>query len=888
MKKLFLFLLLTLTSSAFGQAFFARWSEMNVGVPFWIAFTDNLDSGSWNSSTTLTPSGGCSPSIVSSYFKGANPPFNHQEIMALVNPGTCTGSFTLTDSVYSLSFTMTVRNPVTWYVRPDGDTRYTASFSTGGHCSGLGDQSYAAAGGSGVNQNCAMGDLRYLWVNAFTYDSTAESMFNFIQIAGGDTVIVRGAHTDGTSWRIGQNGPNSGDYFFLAGDNREAWMPTPPNGTAAFPTKILGENYASCSNISTTAGVTTHVNGGYGLVAAMNFAQQSVDHLIVNCFDVDDHESCGVSTNVDGCSSSFPVSDYIVNGILVSNLMTNTTIENFSEHGAAADAMNGPTGDGTLFLNTRWFGNAGDGWNEDNGTTDQRNVFLGTTIMRNYVFGWNGCAEQWPIVSSEIYGDCTDQDSGGAGDAFGTATLANLTAGHVWFDQGTIFNSTQDGWDALHLHGAGSTMTITRGLGYTNMGDQVKIGGTGGLVANTISVGNCTGMAYWQPGMVAPEATITSWTTNGTTAFFTTAPGNTIIAGRSYALSGFTTGTFFNGNTRLVASGTGLSSTTFQVPFSSSVASGSESTAVASGANGRLSNFCRGVYANVYETDSNTTSGWYFNTAYSSANVTVAAIGNTTPGDTTQVFQFQNNIANNFISQAGSGTYSNPIEADFGTNPFTNPGGAMAYNLTHNWPGSWTCPNTGLGEVHALCVDPQLTDGTLPLYGLPPSGVSSFIPLTGSPVLGAGAALSALTDCLAPDGTNVCMVDYFGNARSSTNPSMGAVESNGTPTVATPMASPVAGTYSGAQSVTLSDATGGATICATTDGSTPTVVSNACSGGTTFTYTVPISVTTTKTIKAIATLATFTDSNIFSGLYTITTPSPSSFLQGVKLTGVKH
>ena len=546
--------------------------------------------------------------------------------------------------------------------------------------------------------------------------------------------------------------------FFLAGDNREAWMPTPPNGTASFPTQFLGENYASCSDIDPTHGVTTHLNGGYGLVAGINLAVQSMDHVVINCFDLDDHESCGVASNVDGCSTSFPVSDYMINGVLFSNLMTNSTIQNFSEHGAGADAMNGPTGDGTILLNTRWFGNAGDGWNEDNGTSDQRNVFLGTTIMRNYVFGWNGCAEQWPIVgSTALYGDCTDQDSGGAGDAFGTATIANLTPGHVWFDQGTIFNSTQDGWDALHLHGAGSTMTITRGLGYTNMGDQVKIGGTGGLVVNVISEGNCYGMAYWQAGMVPPEATITSWSTNGTTAFFTTAPGNTIIAGRQYALSGFLSGSFFNAQTRLVASATGLSSTTFQVPFTSAVASGTESGALASSANGRLSNFCRGTYANVYETDSNSTSGWYFNTAYSSAGVNVAAQGNSTPGDTTQVFQFQNNISLNFITVTGTGDYSNPIEADFVTNPFTNPGGAMAYNITHPYPGAWTCPNTSLGEVHALCVDQQLTDETDVLYGLPPSGVNSFIPQSGSPVLGAGAALSALTVCTDPLGGNPCL-----------------------------------------------------------------------------------------------------------------------------------
>ena len=48
----------------------------------------------------------------------------------------------------------------------------------------------------------------------------------------------------------------------------------------------------------------------------------------------------------------------------------------------------------------------------------------------------------------------------------------------------------------------------------------------------------------------------------------------------------------------------------------------------------------------------------------------------------------------------------------------------------------------------------------------------------------------------------------------------------GSPTAATPTFSPVAGTYSSTQSVTISTATGGAVLCYTVDGSTPTEVAN--------------------------------------------------------------
>jgi hypothetical protein len=88
-------------------------------------------------------------------------------------------------------------------------------------------------------------------------------------------------------------------------------------------------------------------------------------------------------------------------------------------------------------------------------------------------------------------------------------------------------------------------------------------------------------------------------------------------------------------------------------------------------------------------------------------------------------------------------------------------------------------------------------------------------------------------------------------------------------TVATPTFSPAGGTYSITQTVTISTTTPLAVLCYTTDGSTPTEVSNLCSGGTTSTYSTPISVATTQTVKAIGTLATYTDSAVGSAAYTI-------------------
>ena len=83
------------------------------------------------------------------------------------------------------------------------------------------------------------------------------------------------------------------------------------------------------------------------------------------------------------------------------------------------------------------------------------------------------------------------------------------------------------------------------------------------------------------------------------------------------------------------------------------------------------------------------------------------------------------------------------------------------------------------------------------------------------------------------------------------------------PTLAnTPVASPAAGTYGSAQTVTLSDSTTGSTIYYTLDGSTPTTSSSV--------YSTPLLISSTKTINYIATAPGYSTSTVGSSLYSIT------------------
>jgi len=79
------------------------------------------------------------------------------------------------------------------------------------------------------------------------------------------------------------------------------------------------------------------------------------------------------------------------------------------------------------------------------------------------------------------------------------------------------------------------------------------------------------------------------------------------------------------------------------------------------------------------------------------------------------------------------------------------------------------------------------------------------------------------------------------------------------PATATPTFSPAAGSFTTAQTVSISDATANATIYYTTDGSTPTTSSSV--------YSTPIAISTTTTLNAIAAASGYASSTMATGSY---------------------
>lgn len=131
-------------------------------------------------------------------------------------------------------------------------------------------------------------------------------------------------------------------------------------------------------------------------------------------------------------------------------------------------------------------------------------------------------------------------------------------------------------------------------------------------------------------------------------------------------------------------------------------------------------------------------------------------------------------------------------------------------------------------------------------------------------------ALNALPSTSSPSCTSPCTVPIsttttlramaIGNGLSQSNTAVGVY----TIAAYTPTFSPGSGTYSSAQSVTISDASAGVTIYYTTNGAIPSTSSTPCPNPCT------VSITTTTTLRAIAAGNGISQSNVALASYTIT------------------
>jgi hypothetical protein len=194
-----------------------------------------------------------------------------------------------------------------------------------------------------------------------------------------------------------------------------------------------------------------------------------------------------------------------------------------------------------------------------------------------------------------------------------------------------------------------------------------------------------------------------------------------------------------------------------------------------------------------------------------------------------------------------------PTSVPFGNQPVNTTSGAQTVTLTN--------PGTAV-----------LTITSITLTG---TNAASFSTLNST----CGSSLGVNSSCtiqvtFSPTVAQAYSASLTYTTNASSSPDNVPITGTGTPPVATPTFNPSAGTYSSAQSVVISTVTGGATICYTTDGSTPTDNGlGTCTHGTT--YSGPVSVSSNQTLKAIGSENGFADSGVSIAPYIISPSGPS-------------
>src|SRR5581483_10984558 len=152
---------------------------------------------------------------------------------------------------------------------------------------------------------------------------------------------------------------------------------------------------------------------------------------------------------------------------------------------------------------------------------------------------------------------------------------------------------------------------------------------------------------------------------------------------------------------------------------------------------------------------------------------------------------------------------------------------------------------------------------TLSALGVPSGTTVTFTPGT-IPPSGAGTSrIDVAVGLSTPAGTYPLTITLNGGGIQRTTALNLVVTAA---KVATPVFSPKAGTYTSAQSVTITDATAGAAIYYTNDGTTPTTSSTA--------YTGPILVSSTQTLKALGVESGYGNSAVATASFSISAPLP--------------
>ena len=213
--------------------------------------------------------------------------------------------------------------------------------------------------------------------------------------------------------------------------------------------------------------------------------------------------------------------------------------------------------------------------------------------------------------------------------------------------------------------------------------------------------------------------------------------------------------------------------------------------------------------------------------------------------------------ANNFTYSSVQ-TYvsgQSPCNPNLNEDPYISQNKISTYPVPLNSPAN--AINTTTGDTYSATVTYDGSNLTLNLYDITAGGSCPGAKCFTNTWTGVNipAAINSNTAWLGlTASTNSSVPNLYVDSLVYT-------ENSGTPTAATPTFSVPAGTYATSQTVSISDATSGAAIYYTTNGSTPTTSSTK--------YTGAITVSSPETLEAIAVVSGYSNSAVATAIYTI-------------------
>jgi hypothetical protein len=354
----------------------------------------------------------------------------------------------------------------TKYVRSDGGTPT--------QCTGAADAAYD---GSGTGEACA--HSHPFWTFGVDANCAVSAGRNY---SAGDTIII-----NFESFKMGLGAPNTNPGASAFPYDCHI-LPILSGSDANTKTKIYGENYASCSDISSA----TELYGAEDSDYIINLLGSS--NVDARCIHITDHSECRFRSTLndgDSCVETFPGQDYAEVG-LKSAGSENIELHDFWITGMAGEGASISTPTNWVLGNVNVWGNAGINYNFNGtgagGTTDQA---TGTMIFNGGTIAWAGCTLNYPPTYSSYDGitladpkTCCSQSQGCAADGLGTESNEA-----TWNFANVVFlRNVADGLDLLYhdVDGGTGVVTVNGSKFFKNSGNQLKVGGNSVVTNNAI------------------------------------------------------------------------------------------------------------------------------------------------------------------------------------------------------------------------------------------------------------------------------------------------------------------------------------------------------------------------------------------------------------------